>query len=317
MVSLLILAYNEENFIKDCVEQYIEEFEEIIIVNDCSKDSTERILLELKQNFNNINVITNNKNLGAGKSFQIGIEYFLDTESEFLIKIDGDSQFSKKDILKIKELGHNKKLDFIKCDRFWLNGIIGKIPKLRYFGNTFASFLVKLATGNWIINDPLNGLFFISKKASKHIQVPKTFYRYGYPFYLTVLFSKISSINNLKLGQTTNTVSYSNETSQLKPTVLLYKLLFFTIKSFFNKLKFKFRFSSLQIGALLDLFFFLSFLLSFYFFFRLVLSRYFSFSGGQLGWFINTIFFFIVMLIVFYRSQVSESKFREKYFKNY
>ena len=47
MVSLLILAYNEENFIKDCVEQYIEEFEEIIIVNDCSKDSTERILLEL------------------------------------------------------------------------------------------------------------------------------------------------------------------------------------------------------------------------------------------------------------------------------
>ena len=75
MVSLLILAYNEENFIKDCVEQYIEEFEEIIIVNDCSKDSTERILLELKQNFNNINVITNNKNLGAGKSFQIGIEY--------------------------------------------------------------------------------------------------------------------------------------------------------------------------------------------------------------------------------------------------
>ena len=48
MISLLILAYNEEKFIKECVEQYIEEFEEIIIINDCSSDSTEQILLDLK-----------------------------------------------------------------------------------------------------------------------------------------------------------------------------------------------------------------------------------------------------------------------------
>ena len=77
--------------------------------------------------------------------------------------------------MKIKELGHNKKLDFIKCDRFWLKWNNWKNSKLRYFGNTFASFLVKLATGNWIINDPLNGLFFISRKLLNIYKCPKLF----------------------------------------------------------------------------------------------------------------------------------------------
>ena len=35
---------------------------------------------------------------------------------------------------------------------------------VRYLGNALASLLIKLTTGNWKINDPLNGLFFMSKK---------------------------------------------------------------------------------------------------------------------------------------------------------
>ena len=53
--SLLILAYNEEETIISEVEQYIELFEEIIIVNDCSKDRT-KILVEDYINKNNVNI---------------------------------------------------------------------------------------------------------------------------------------------------------------------------------------------------------------------------------------------------------------------
>ena len=76
--SLLILAYNEEETIISEVEQYIELFEVIIIVNDCSKDRT-KILVEdyiNKNNVTNIKLINNKKNVGAGKSFQTGVDYF-------------------------------------------------------------------------------------------------------------------------------------------------------------------------------------------------------------------------------------------------
>ena len=40
MVTLIILAYNEEENIELTISNYINEFEEIIIVNDGSKDKT-------------------------------------------------------------------------------------------------------------------------------------------------------------------------------------------------------------------------------------------------------------------------------------
>ena len=88
-----------------------------------------------------------------------------------LIKIDGDNQFKKEDIIKIKGLLENESFDFIKCDRFWDGGIEGTIPSIRYFGNAFASFLAKFSTGNWKVNDPLNGLFGYSRKSLLNLRV--------------------------------------------------------------------------------------------------------------------------------------------------
>ena len=81
--SLLILAYNEEETIIT-VEQYIELFEEIIIVNDCSKDRT-KILVEdyiNKNNVTNIKLINNKKMLEL-VNLPTGVDYFLKSNSQF------------------------------------------------------------------------------------------------------------------------------------------------------------------------------------------------------------------------------------------
>ena len=54
-----------------------------------------------------------------------------------------------------------------------VGGINGKIPFIRYLNNAFASFLIKFATGNWKINDALNGLFVISKDVVKDYKTPR------------------------------------------------------------------------------------------------------------------------------------------------
>ena len=102
-VSLLILAYNEESFIEEVVKKYNHYFASLIVVNDCSTDNTSTILSDLSESNKNIVIINNQKNVGAGKSMFNGVEYFLESESDYLIKIDGDDQFIEKDIVFLLE----------------------------------------------------------------------------------------------------------------------------------------------------------------------------------------------------------------------
>ena len=48
-ISLVILAYNEEKFIKDVVSKYINYFDEVIVVNDNSRDGTKNIIQNLEK----------------------------------------------------------------------------------------------------------------------------------------------------------------------------------------------------------------------------------------------------------------------------
>ena len=57
MITLLILAYNEEQFIKRTVLKYTNDFKEIVIVNDASKDKTLEISRELANKYENITII--------------------------------------------------------------------------------------------------------------------------------------------------------------------------------------------------------------------------------------------------------------------
>lgn len=104
MTSLLILAYNEEQLIEKTILSYVNEFKEIIIINDCSSDGTKDIVYDMCESYPNIMLVNNEKNYGAGKSFQIGVDKFLLSSSENLVKIDGDNQFSKKDVIRLKNL---------------------------------------------------------------------------------------------------------------------------------------------------------------------------------------------------------------------
>ena len=53
------------------------------MVNDCSTDSTANILKNLSNKYQNLSIVNNPKNIGAGASMNIGIKKAL--ESDFNI----------------------------------------------------------------------------------------------------------------------------------------------------------------------------------------------------------------------------------------
>jgi len=312
--TLLVLAYNEEKYIEETIKDYVNDFEKIVVINDASKDSTLTILENLKSSYKNIEIINNLKNLGAGKSLEKAIQQIAFEETKYLIMIDGDNQFKSDDIIRLKEIAEKNNYDFIKCDRFWDGGIEGEIPMIRYLGNSFASLLLKISTSNWYLNDPLNGLFLISTKHLQEFKIPKLFKRYGYPFYISTYFSNLSIEKNLKYCQIKNTISYRNESSNLKATTMFFKLVLFTIYTLIKKIKQKMKYSSLQLTSLLDIFGFISFFGFVYSVIKLISIRYFSTVASQANWF-NVSFVFLVLFVsIFFISQKIEHRFKQSFF---
>lgn len=303
MASLLILAYNEDETIEGLLGNLYTHFDNIILLDDNSSDLTYKKCQEYIKKENFI-YHKNKKNLGAGKSFEVGLSIFNKLDSDYLVKIDGDNQFNIKDILFLSQKGQDENFDFIKCDRFWKNGIKGKIPFVRYLGNALASLLIKLTTGNWKINDPLNGLFFISKKITSNFTVKKLFKRYGYPFYLIYYVINISKVTKLKIGQYHNVVTYGDEKSQLKANTMLFKLLYFTLVSYYKKIKTKLRFSSLQFSALIDIISQLFLFLSLYSLIRILLILDNLPKGS---WLFLSLISLLVSIILLFTSQTIEN----------
>ena len=103
MISFLLCAYNEEKNIKNTIEtiydsvgkvKFIKEFE-IVIINDGSADSTEKIVLDLQSNDKNIVYYKNEKNLGLGQSIKKGITKIKHTK---FMMIPGDNDLSSQAI---------------------------------------------------------------------------------------------------------------------------------------------------------------------------------------------------------------------------
>jgi glycosyltransferase involved in cell wall biosynthesis len=305
MKVLIVLAYNEELYIEKAISSHIELFDKVVIVNDSSSDNTSKILEKLSKKNSKIETITNKKNYGPGKSMNIALKEAIQLGAKVIVKIDGDNQFKPQDIKDLLQLAEKNKSDFIKCDRFWSGGIEGDIPKIRYFGNAFASLLIKAITGKWSITDPLNGLFLFSSTTAKEVVIPKFFNRYGYPFYINLSISKIGIKKNLNLHQFRNTITYADEKSQLRPVSLFFKLITYSFYYFSSTIKTKLQDSNYQISGLIDVSALISLSTSMISFFMFVLTRYFSYQGNQHTWFLMFIIFIILFIVLVYQSPKS------------
>ena len=315
MNVLIVLAYNEELYLETTILSIIDNFDKVLVIDDKSTDKTPLIIESLKSQYDKISVIQNNKNYGPGKSLNIGIKESLKFNPEYIVKIDGDNQFDSQNIIELLTLAENNSSDFIKCDRFWPDGIKGDIPKIRYFGNAFASFLVKAVSGNWNITDPLNGLFLFSKNLAEEINIPKFFNRYGYPFYVNLAVSKLNIKNPLNIHQYRNTINYGDEKSKLSPVGVFLKLIIYSIYHYVSNIKTKLKYSNYQMSGLVDLSSVFVILFSLSSFYMFVISRFFNYPGNQHTWFLLFVISFVGFIFLVIQSQKAAKNDKDEIFK--
>lgn len=102
LVSIVILTYNSEKYIEDClrsVEEQTYKNIEVIVIDNNSEDNTIKIVRRIQGEFKRgFKIILNNKNLGYSKGNNIGIK---ESKGEYVVVLNPDVVLDKNYIQEI------------------------------------------------------------------------------------------------------------------------------------------------------------------------------------------------------------------------
>lgn len=185
-VLIIIPAYNEEECIANVIDNLVDNYPQYdyVVVNDCSKDSTESILKEKRANYLNLPV-----NLGIGGGVQTGYRYALEHNYDIAIQMDGDGQHDPKYIADVIQPIIDGEADSVIGSRFIDNKGF-QSSALRRFGISFLSVLIKMVCGVKIY-DVTSGFRAVNKKC---IKLFATEYAQDYPEPEAIVTSAVKGI---------------------------------------------------------------------------------------------------------------------------
>lgn len=219
-VLLIIPAYNEEEVIKETVENVLKHKIDYIIINDGSTDQTEKICIE-----NKFNYLTLVSNLGIGGAVQAGYKYALKNDYDIAIQFDSDGQHDINYIDDIIKPIVSGDAHFVIGSRF-VKGSTSefKSTKMRQIGIKLISWLINKYADQRIY-DTTSGFRAANKDVIKE-------FAKNYP---TEYPEPISSFRLLKLGYTIKEVPVKMfERLGGKSSIISWKKAYYMFNVFFS-----------------------------------------------------------------------------------
>jgi len=135
-IFAVIPARNEEKHIYNIVKETKKFVENVVVVDDGSKDKT----VELAKKANAV-VLKHMVNLGKGAALKTGCDYAINNNADIIIVMDADAQHDPKDIPKFlqKIKTHDIILSYRKSSK--------NMPLILQFGNWFIDKTIKFLYG--------------------------------------------------------------------------------------------------------------------------------------------------------------------------
>lgn len=157
---VIIPAYNEEESLEATVDELVGVAPSVdyLVVNDGSKDLTERICRDRGYNY-----VTLPVNSGLTVGFQTGMKYALRNDYDYALQFDADGQHMPEYIDEMLETAINENADIVIGSRFLH---VKKEISARMIGSRLITVMIKLTTGKRVA-DPTSGMRMFSKEMIK------------------------------------------------------------------------------------------------------------------------------------------------------
>lgn len=123
-ISIIVCTFNHEQWIERCLRSLInqkiikQDDYEIVIVNDKSKDNTNKILKKYKD-IKNLKIINNSKNLGLPSSINKAIH---GSSGRYIVRVDSDDYVDRYFLFLLSYfLSNNREYGAVSCDYIIVN----------------------------------------------------------------------------------------------------------------------------------------------------------------------------------------------------
>jgi glycosyltransferase involved in cell wall biosynthesis len=140
-IAVVVPAYNEEKLIARTLKEIPDLVDKMIVVDDASTDSTARIVTELAENDQRIQLIQHEGNQGVGGAIVTGYKKARDLGIDVTVVMAGDAQMDPNDLIRIIEPVANGRADYTKGNRLFYGDAWNMIPHYRYLGKSFLSLI--------------------------------------------------------------------------------------------------------------------------------------------------------------------------------
>ena len=194
-ISIIIPCYNTGMYIEKCLNSLIEQvlpFDyEIILIDDCSKDDTARIIENyISQHDYNILFLKNEKNIGAGASRNKAVQI---AKYDYISFIDSDDYISEEFYVEMLSEIHKNDADLVCCDMVVVDADTEEQTLCEAYNGTPGKFAL-LSTG--LAASPCNKIF-------------KKEYLIKYPFAEGIMNEDVASV--LAIVANCERVAYSEK----------------------------------------------------------------------------------------------------------
>lgn len=135
-LSVVIPVYNEESTLQESFNRLkkIGIISEIIIVDDCSTDTSLEIINDIKIKNPNVKVLKNEQNLGKGAALMKAQSYI---DTDYVVIHDADLEYFPEDLIGMFELIDKNNIELVVGSRF-----IEDVKKIIYFRTYYANKLL-------------------------------------------------------------------------------------------------------------------------------------------------------------------------------
>tara|TARA_B100001250_G_scaffold386972_1_gene383956 strand:+ start:172 stop:849 length:678 start_codon:yes stop_codon:yes gene_type:complete len=170
-IYVIVPAFNEQNVIKDIINNLLKNFSNVIVINDGSNDKTLEIINDL-----DIKILSHEINLGVGAAVQTGFDYVSNIpDAKAVITFDADGQHLVDDAVAMAK-------EILICDEGIIFGTrfpkhSKNIPKVKRIVLKLIAKITDLVTGV-ILSDAHNGLKAYKVSTIKELELQFSSYSY-------------------------------------------------------------------------------------------------------------------------------------------
>jgi len=178
-IGVVIPAYNEERFIARTLRRIPPFVDEIIVIDDSSRDRTFHEAVSAADS--RTRIVRHETNQGVGGAIVTGYREALARNLDVAVVMAGDGQMDPDDLAALLLPIARGEADYVKGNRFLHPDVWRRMPKVRLFGNLGLSLLTRMSSGYAGIWDSQCGYTAVTRQALARIDFDSVYRRYGFP----------------------------------------------------------------------------------------------------------------------------------------